>query len=78
MLGPKDVERLKAEALALEPEDRAALVDALLESIDADEVVTLSPTFRAELQRRCGEVERGEVEPIPAEVVLAELRAMIA
>jgi putative addiction module component (TIGR02574 family) len=53
MLGSKDVERLEAEALALEPEDRAALVDALLESIDADEAVALSPTFRAELQRRC-------------------------
>ncbi len=78
MLGSKDVERLEAEALALEPEDRAALVDALLESIDADEVVALSPEFRAELQRRCGEVDRGEVAPIPAEVVLAELRAMIA
>jgi hypothetical protein len=33
---------------------------------------------RVELQRRRGEIDRGEVEPIPAEVVLAELRAMIA
>ena len=52
MLGSKDVERLEPEAPALEPEDRAAPVDALLESIAADEVVALSATFRAELQRR--------------------------
>ncbi len=71
-----NVDRLLAEALALEPEERAALAERLLASVAGEEESPLSPEWRREIRRRQGEIERGEVETIPVEVVLARLRAI--
>jgi putative addiction module component (TIGR02574 family) len=71
-------ERVTLDALALEPEERAALAERLLESLEGHGAAVLSPAWREEVRRRREEIERGEVEAVPAEVVLGRMRAMLA
>lgn len=54
------------------------LSDRLHGGEDADDCeVTLSPEWMEEINRRVAEVEAGTAELIPAEQVLAELRAQL-
>ena len=62
------------DALALPPEERAALVDALSESL---EPVNVSPEWRDEIRRRIEAIERGEAELVPWAEVRARLRSKI-
>ncbi|HAK93964.1 MAG TPA: addiction module antitoxin RelB [Planctomycetes bacterium] len=60
------------EALRLPREARAFLAEKLLESLDLDESVPLSPEWQEEICRRCRELDEGKVTLIPAEEVLRE------
>lgn len=62
------------EALALPAEERAALVDALTESL---EPVTVSPEWSDEIRRRIELIERGEATLVPWTEVRARLRSKI-
>ncbi|MDX1998669.1 MAG: addiction module protein [Thermoanaerobaculia bacterium] len=62
------------EALALDPDDRAALVETLRASLDTP---AIDRAWAAEIERRSAELESGAVEAIPAETVLAEARALL-
>lgn len=64
-------------ALALPEEERAALVDALNDSLEEREP-SLAPEWGAELARRIGAVERGESKLIPGAEVSARARESIA
>lgn len=64
--------KLLDEALALPAEERAALVDALSESL---EPIDLSPEWHAEIQRRIDAIERGDTKLVPWDDVRARLRA---
>ena len=64
------------QALALAEEDRAALVDALNESLQ-DPKGSLAPEWNAEIARRIEAVERGESRLIPADEVEARIRASL-
>ena len=61
------------EALALPEQDRAALVDALTDSLRAVEA-PLGPEWTAEIARRMEAVERGESRLIPGDEVDARVR----
>ncbi len=61
------------DALSLPEDDRAALVDALNESLEAPEE-DLSPEWKAEIARRIEAVERGESRLIPGDEVEARIR----
>ncbi len=76
MASSDNVDRILAEALALELEERAALADRLLASVEVEHESPLSLEWRSEIRRRQEEIERGEVETIPVEVVLARMRAI--
>jgi hypothetical protein len=52
--------------------------ERLLESLEGHGSAGLSPAWREEVRRRREEIERGEVEAVPAEVVLGRMRAMLA
>jgi putative addiction module component (TIGR02574 family) len=65
-----------AQALALSPEDRAALIEMLAESLCAPEH-ELSPAWKAEIVRRIEAVERGESQLIPADEVEARVLASL-
>jgi len=65
------------DALSLPEDDRAALVDALNESLEAPEE-DLSPEWKAEIARRIEAVERGESRLIPGDEVEARIRETLS
>jgi len=64
-------EKIMAEALELPPKVRAFVAERLIESLDATPGPELSPAWRAEVIRRCREVDEGAVELRAAEDVFA-------
>jgi putative addiction module component (TIGR02574 family) len=58
-------EQLTAEVLSLSTTDRAELAHRLIESLDVDE--QLDAGGYAEARSRLDDIERGIVEPIPAD-----------
>ncbi|MDF0644289.1 MAG: addiction module protein [Nitrospira sp.] len=69
-----NAKRVLEEALQLEPGARAMIAETLLESLDFEEDFEVSQAWREEIQRRCEQVDRGEVELIDSDTVMAELR----
>jgi putative addiction module component (TIGR02574 family) len=62
-------------ALALPPSDRAALADALLDSLDSPMPAEIEAEWAKEIARRMAAYERDPSTAIPGEQVLAEMRA---
>lgn len=69
------LEQLTAQALTLPPEQRAALAETLLESIDP--APPLSPEWEAEIARRAADMDAGRTRFTPADEAMAELAAYI-
>ncbi|RJR48868.1 MAG: addiction module antitoxin RelB [Desulfobacteraceae bacterium] len=65
-------EKVVKDALKLPREERAFVAEKLLESLDFEEPFPLSPEWKAELLRRCRELDEGKTELIPADDVLRE------
>jgi len=59
------IEALYQAALALPEDERAELAERLLDSLPPDIPSQLHPAWRAELRRRAGQVDAGEVKPVP-------------
>jgi len=57
--------------MALPPQDRDEVAEALWQCVGPDEV---SLARIAELHRRLGAIDRGEVQMLPGEEVMRELR----
>jgi putative addiction module component (TIGR02574 family) len=66
-------EKVLEEALALPPEERERLADALYDSLEPDE--EWERAWAAEVERRVKDLDEGRTRAIPAEEVFAELRA---
>jgi putative addiction module component (TIGR02574 family) len=59
-------EKLKNDLLALSEQDRAQIAYLLLESLgEAEDPETVDAAWEKELQRRWGEIERGEDQGTP-------------
>ena len=71
-----DPQKLLQEAMQLGPTTRAFIAETLLESLDFEEDFKISQGWRDEIQRRCEQIDRGEVELIDSDTVMAELRKM--
>ena len=69
-----DAKNILEEAMHLEPSTRALIAETLLESLDFEEDFDISQAWRDETQRRCEQIDRGEVELIDSDTVMAELR----
>lgn len=69
-----DAKKILEEAMHLEPSTRATIAETLLESLDFEEDFEISQPWRDEIQRRCEQIDRGEVELIDSDTVMAELR----
>lgn len=69
------IDELAAEALALPSEERALLVDRLVESLDAPlPAPRWHELWATEAQRRLEEVRSGRVQTIPGKEALAQVR----
>ena len=71
------VEKIAEVALALPSDARALLADRLVESLDPLTDEDVRDQWIAEALRRRDEVRSGEVKTIPADEVIARLRALV-
>jgi len=71
---PDLVAELAERGRALAPDERARLVELLLESLHEPPLAEVKAAWDVEIQRRVAAYERGEVETFAAEDVFAEAR----
>lgn len=71
---PLTFDELAAEAMQLPIAARISLADKLVESLESEEIDRL---WAAEAIRRRDEVRSGQVEAVPAEQVLDEVRRLV-
>jgi putative addiction module component (TIGR02574 family) len=71
------MDQLISEALSLPSASRAFLAEKLLESLDFEEDFPISDEWKAEIARRCKEIDDDVVKMIPADRVLADMRARL-
>jgi hypothetical protein len=69
-----NAKKILDEAMQLEPSSRAMIAETPLESLDFEEDFKVSQAWREEIQRRCEQIDRGEVELIDSDTVIAELQ----
>lgn len=65
---------LKEKASRLSDAERAELALSLIESLDGPADPDVEEAWRVEVERRIAQIERGEVQLIPGDEVLARLR----
>jgi putative addiction module component (TIGR02574 family) len=65
---------LKEKASHLSDPERAELALSLIESLDGPADPDVEEAWRLEIERRVGQIERGEVQLIPGDEVFARLR----
>ncbi len=65
------IDAIITEALSLSPQARAFVAEKLIESLDSEPEVILSPAWREELHKRCREIDAGTVELRDAKDVFA-------
>ena len=70
-----DIEQITEQAFQLPASARELLAEALVASLDNEESFELSAAWRAEIEKRCAELDTGLSVLVPAEQVLAKLRA---
>lgn len=63
-----------AEALKLPSNERAEVAEQLIASLDEAPDADVEEAWQEEVQRRIGQIERGEVNTIPWEEVQRRLR----
>lgn len=68
---------LYREALALPPDERAQLVEQLLDSLDDLPEAEIERLWFEEAGRRAMQTDQGKVQRLPAEAVLKEARALL-
>ena len=67
---------LEQQARALPAEDRARLVEVLLDSLRQTEIAEIAAEWKREIANRVAAYERGEAQTFAAEEVFAEARRL--
>ncbi len=67
-------EKLAEEALTLPDDDRAALIEVLVRSMNPPVRTEIDRLWAEEAERRVQEIEDGTVTPLDGEAVLQEVR----
>jgi putative addiction module component (TIGR02574 family) len=68
-------EQILAEAMSLPPDERSHVAEELWLSVDEATKEEIDAAWLAEIRRRVAAVDSGAMKTIPAEELLAELRA---
>jgi hypothetical protein len=71
-------EKLVSEALQMPNTIRAFVAERLIESLDFDSDVVLSPEWKAEIDKRCREMDEGTVSLIDADTVFKKAYARLS
>ena len=72
-----DSKTLQEAALSLPPDERAALAEKLLLSLDEPTDSKLERSWLSEAAHRARELDRGEVQAVPAEDVRRKARSLL-
>jgi putative addiction module component (TIGR02574 family) len=72
-----DLKTLEKQALRLSAEDRAALAQKLLLSLEDMPASELDEMWLLEAERRARQLDRGEVQPVPADEVRRKAKALL-
>lgn len=65
---------IKEKASRLSDAEKAELALSLIESLDGPADPDVEESWRLEIERRVGQIERGEVQLVPGDEVFARLR----
>ncbi len=68
------VDNILTQALQMPPQERAAVAERLIASLDPEVDWDIEVAWQQEVQRRIDEIDKGEVVCIPWEQVLHRLR----
>ena len=71
------LEQIENEALRLSEEERAALAQKLLLSLESLSEREIADDWLMEAQRRARELDDGTVQPVPAEEVRRKAQALL-
>ena len=70
------VDHLIDEALALAPDERSALVVALLDSLDGDDEASVAKAWAEEIELRKRELRSGAAKPVPWQEAQARIKGL--
>jgi putative addiction module component (TIGR02574 family) len=73
---PPSLKQMEVQARALSPDDRAKLVQSILESLHAP-VAEIQAAWAIEIEKRVAAFDRGEMHSYPTEDVFAEARRLM-
>lgn len=67
-----EIEHVMKQALELPSQVRAFIAEKLLESLDFEEPFDLSSEWRDEIDKRCRQIDEGQVQLTPGDRVFTE------
>jgi putative addiction module component (TIGR02574 family) len=70
-------EKLRGEAMELNPEERGLLAEELLDSLRSEEDIELDEAYAAEIQRRVAEIKDGTAKLVSADDAIASARRAV-
>jgi putative addiction module component (TIGR02574 family) len=73
-----EARKILEDAMALPPEERAALVEELLASLDSERDPNVDEAWAAEITKRAERVLAGESRGVPWETAKREVRAVLS
>jgi putative addiction module component (TIGR02574 family) len=68
---------IEAQTRMLSPDDRAHLVETLLESLHDSSIPEIERAWEQEIENRVAAFDRGELQTHPSEEVFADARRML-
>lgn len=71
------LDQITEEALKLPADSKALLADKLVESLGSEDTDEIHRLWSAEAIRRRDEIRSGQVQPVPGEEVLEEVRRLV-
>ena len=71
------LDELKQKAGRLSVAERAELALVLIQSLDAGVDDDVDEAWRLEAELRAGQIDRGEVQPVPGDEVIARVRRQL-
>jgi putative addiction module component (TIGR02574 family) len=70
-------EQILQSALSLDPDDRVEIAESLILSLDEKRAAEIEAAWAEEIKRRIESIDKGQVELIPADDVMREMRARL-
>ena len=71
------LDQIAEEAMQLPATSRALLADKLVESLESEDLDEIQKLWSTEAIRRRDEIRSGQVQPVPGEEVLEEVRRLV-